>query len=147
MRAGFEPRAPHQRLGRQRGAGDDVGASGGLGEIGYGDGGGPGSGEARGQGGGLGRIAPPDAGLADRPHRGMRRDQMRRERAGADHQMHGAVLAGEKTGGERRGRRRAAQGQRRAVEHGFGHAGRGVEQQIGPVDRGQRAPARCRETR
>ena len=58
MRAGFEPRAPHQRLGRQRGAGDDVGGSGGLGEIGYGDGGGPGSGKARGQGGGLGGSRP-----------------------------------------------------------------------------------------
>ena len=139
MRAGFEPCAAHQRLGGQGGAGDDVGRCRRLGEIGHGSGRDPGGGEARREGSGLLRIAAPDQGLADRPRRAMRRDQIGRQRAGADHQMHSAVRSREIGGGERRGRGGTTQRQRRAVEHRTGIAGRGVKQQIGAVDRRQRA--------
>ena len=87
------------------------------------------------------RPATPDRDLADRPHLGMDADEMRRQRAGADHQQPRDVGPREVARGQSRGAGGAPLGQHGAVEQRQGLAGGAVEQQVLAVDRGQRALA------
>ena len=146
MLALAQPVAANQRLLRQGGAGNDVGGrdraldvvgdmhvEAEMGEIA--------AGEALGQRLGAGGRAAPDRHFADRAHRGMGADQMRGQRAGADHQQAKAVGARQKARGQRRGRCGAPPGQRRAVHQRQHFAGLGRQQQILADHRRQVAPA------
>ncbi len=89
----------------------------------------------------MGRRAAPDRHLADRPHLGMHPDQLRRQRARADHQQPRGIGAGQVARREAGSTGSAPLGQHGAVEQRQGGTGRAVQQQILAVDRGQRALA------
>ena len=67
----------------------------------------------------------------------MRADQLRRQRAGADHQHRRCILAGEVGGGQRRGGGGAPRGQGLSVDHRQHLAGVAGQQQILAHDGGQ----------
>ena len=85
----------------------------------------------------LGSLRPPapDRDLADRPHLGMDADEMRRQRAGADHQQP-----------RRRGGRQIARGQARGAGGAPLGQHRAVEQRQRPARCGRRAAGTGRST-
>lgn len=137
MSAGLQPVAAHQRFAAEGGAGNGIGSAHGRLQVF----------DHRNRGIEVGqffrhrlcprRIAVPDLDALVTPHGMMGTDQMRRQRAGADHQQMPGILSRQIAGRQRRGTGSTPQGQRHTVDHRFRRAGIGIEQQIGADHRGQ----------